>query len=138
MLRHSAACVPMLVLMMSHAAVADQTAILAELKAFFGTDNANQREEISRRIESDPVYDRARVSEWLHATDLFNPHNAGYRRIRVPIDDGNTQDVTLRIPAGYDQQRVGWPTFPERGFSIQRPAQGPAATALCVVRAWRR
>jgi len=87
------------------AARADQIEILTQFQAFFETDNADRRGEIARRIESDPSYDRARVSEWLHAAGLFDPHRPGRRQIRVPIDDGSTLNVTLRIPAEYDPQR---------------------------------
>jgi poly(3-hydroxybutyrate) depolymerase len=94
-----------LVLWAATPARADQAAILANLKAFFETDNADQRAELARQIESDPTYDRARVSAWLHAAELFHPHQPGRSQIRVPIDDGRNLNVTLRIPTDYDPQR---------------------------------
>nr|MBU0617045.1 prolyl oligopeptidase family serine peptidase [Planctomycetota bacterium] len=108
MSRHSAALartLPPLILCAAAVARADQPAILSELKEFFETDHGERREEIARRIESDAAYDRTRVSEWLHAANLFEPLKPGRKQIRVSVDDGSTLNVTLRIPGTYDHRR---------------------------------
>ncbi|MFQ5805495.1 MAG: hypothetical protein ACE5I3_03485 [Phycisphaerae bacterium] len=87
------------------AARADEVAILADIKAFYETSDATLRAEMARRIETDPDYDRARVSGWLHQATLFRPLKPGRTQIRVPIDDGRTLAVTLRIPSAYDHRR---------------------------------
>jgi pimeloyl-ACP methyl ester carboxylesterase len=92
-------------LILCAAARASQPTILTDIKAFFETGHGDQRQQIVQRIESDPAYDRERVSEWLHAASLFEPLQPGRKQIRVPISDGTTRSVTLRIPAGYDQGR---------------------------------
>jgi len=84
------------------AAQADEAAILADIKAFFETSDEARRGETARRVESDPAYDRTKVRGWLHRADLFEPLAAGRTQIRVPIDDGSTLAVTLRIPRNYD------------------------------------
>lgn len=86
-------------------AQADQPAILAGLRTFFETASGEQRQEIVRQLKSDSAYDRTRISAWLHDAGLFEPLSAGRRRIRVPIDDGSTLRVTLRIPNAYDHRR---------------------------------
>ncbi len=84
---------------------ADEAAILADLKTFFETTDPTRRGELAQRIESDPAYDRAGVAGWLHQAELFRPWESGRKQIRVPIDDGSTLAVTLRIPRAYDHRR---------------------------------
>lgn len=84
---------------------ADEASILADIKAFFAAKDLDQREAITRRIESDPVYERAHVRAWLHQADLFRSLEPGRLPIRVGIDEGSTLPVTLRIPTGYDHRR---------------------------------
>jgi predicted esterase len=84
---------------------ADEAAILADIRAFFESDDEARREGIARRVESDPAYDRTNVSGWLHQAGLFKPMEPGRMQIRVPIDDGSTLAVTLRIPRDYDHRR---------------------------------
>lgn len=96
---------PWLLLCATAAARADEAAILADLKAFFETDDPARREELARRVESDPGYNRASVSGWLQRTDLFEPLDPGRTRIRVAIDDGSTLAVTIRVPNAYDHRR---------------------------------
>jgi predicted esterase len=96
---------PALLICVAPAARADEAAILAEIKAFFKTSDVTRRAEIVRRIESDPTYDRAKVADWLHRAELFKPFESGRERLRVPVDDGDTLGVTLRIPHRYDHRR---------------------------------
>ena len=85
---------------------ADEPAILADIKAFFQTADLDRREELARRIESDAVYDRVKLRDWLHQADLFELLQPGQTDISVPIESNKTIRVTLRIPAGYDPQRA--------------------------------
>jgi dienelactone hydrolase len=87
------------------AAFADEPAIRADLKAFFATDDIEARQRIVERIAADPDYDRARLSAWLHAADLFEPRRPGPDVIRVELPSGKRRQVTLRIPADYDHTR---------------------------------
>lgn len=96
---------PLLLLRTASTARADEATVLADIEAFFQTSDEARREEIARRIESDPAYDRRKVNAWLHRADLFAPLEPGRRQIRVPIGDGGTLHVTLRIPQGYDHAR---------------------------------
>lgn len=87
---------------------ADEGAIVADIEAFFATDDIAARVEIARRIEQDPAYDRAKVRGWLHQADLFKPLTAGRLEIQIPLASGQTRTVVLRIPQGYDCRRP-WP-----------------------------
>jgi len=57
---------PLLVLCTASTTHADEAAILTDIQAFFETGNGVRREELARRIETDPDYDRTRLSHWLH------------------------------------------------------------------------
>jgi hypothetical protein len=89
---------------------ADKAAILADVAAFFRTSDGDRRREIVARIESDPAYDRAKVSEWLHQAELFEPLEPGRRPIEVRLPNGSTRTVVLRVPKGYDHRRP-WPVI---------------------------
>ncbi|MBN2445636.1 MAG: hypothetical protein JXO22_02850, partial [Phycisphaerae bacterium] len=90
------------------AAWADEAAILKNLHEFFNTTNPVNREQLSKRIAADPDYDRSRVSEWLHAAGLFEPLEPGTRRIEIPLAEGKSMSVAVRIPDSYDHARP-WP-----------------------------
>lgn len=87
---------------------ADEAAILADLAAFFRTEDPARRAARVARIRSDPAYDRGRVREWLHRADLFGPLPPGQQELPVPLPDGTTRSLTLRIPRDYDPHRP-WP-----------------------------
>ncbi|MCH8807848.1 MAG: hypothetical protein IH986_17420 [Planctomycetes bacterium] len=89
-------------------AVADEAAILSDIKAFFESGDIDRRESIARRIESDPDYDRAKVGEWLNRADLFQPLEPGTRTLRIPLDTGQSRSVLLRVPKDYDPKKA-WP-----------------------------
>lgn len=93
------------ILACSSAARSDETAILAALREFFAVDSAAQRRDVARRIETDPAYDRTRVSRWLHAAGLYEPVAAGVHTLSVPLAGGATRAVRVRIPSGYDASR---------------------------------
>jgi poly(3-hydroxybutyrate) depolymerase len=86
----------------------EEAAVLAALKRFFHATDPAEREELARRIESDPVYDRARVSEWLHAAGLFTTLEPGRMTINVELLQNYMRRVVLRIPRAYDPRRP-WP-----------------------------
>jgi pimeloyl-ACP methyl ester carboxylesterase len=90
------------------AARGDEAAILAALREFFATEDVAHRVEIAGRIEQDAAYDRVRVHEWLHQTDLFKPLRPGRMELQVPLHAGGTRTVVLRIPKDYDPARP-WP-----------------------------
>jgi pimeloyl-ACP methyl ester carboxylesterase len=87
---------------------ADEAAILADMRAFFATEDTARRVEIAGRIERDPAYDRAQVREWLHRAGLFTPLRPGRLDIQVPLHAGGTRTVVLRIPKDYDPAQP-WP-----------------------------
>jgi predicted esterase len=87
---------------------ADEPKILDEIRSFFATQDADRREELARAIESDPAFDRAKVSTWLHRAVPFETLEPGPREIQVPLTDGQSRTVALRIPEGYDPHKP-WP-----------------------------
>ena len=89
---------------------ADEAAIIADIGEFIRTDDTARRTELVARIQADPAYDRARVSAWLHAADVFEPLHPGPLELVVPLPDGSTRTVVLRIPKGYDCRRP-WPVI---------------------------
>ncbi|MBN1512616.1 MAG: hypothetical protein JXB13_11435 [Phycisphaerae bacterium] len=89
-------------------AAGDEDAIVANIEAFLKTSDIGQRREIVDRIEADPAYDRKCASEWLHRADVFPTRQPGIDQLSVPLADGTTRAVALRIPKGYDA-RQPWP-----------------------------
>jgi len=89
---------------------ADEAAIIADIGEFIRTDDTARRTELVARIQADPAYDRARVSEWLHAAEVFEPLKPGPLELAVPLPDGSTRTVVLRIPQDYDCHRA-WPVI---------------------------
>ncbi len=87
---------------------ADEAAILADMRAFFETEDTARRVELAERIEQDPAYDRAQVRAWLHRAGLFTALRPGKLDIQVPLNAGGTRTVVLRIPKDYDPTRP-WP-----------------------------
>ena len=87
---------------------ADEAAILRDLAAFFDAADLDLRERLARRIEEDAAYDRAKIGAWLHAAIPFEPRPPGQAALAVPLADGATRRVALRLPAGYDA-RQPWP-----------------------------
>ncbi|MGD8454380.1 MAG: hypothetical protein PVJ57_21410 [Phycisphaerae bacterium] len=89
-------------------AAGDEARILADIKAFFATTDADEREALAQRIEADEAFSREKMSGWLHAAVPFEDLSPGQRTIHVEIGPGQTRDVVLRIPPGYDPHRA-WP-----------------------------
>lgn len=87
---------------------ADDGAIVAALEAFFRTEDTSRRAELARTIASDPAFDRARLSHWLHTADLFAPLRPGRHELAVELADGATRTIVVHIPKGYDPRRP-WP-----------------------------
>jgi poly(3-hydroxybutyrate) depolymerase len=104
--RSVTACV-LAVLFAAHA-TADEKAILAGIRDFFSAADAARRQEIARKIEADPAFERAKVSAWLHSAGLFKPLDPGHMDLTVALRDGTTRSVALRIPKNYDPARP-WP-----------------------------
>ena len=87
---------------------ADDRAIVADIEAFFRTGELAVRENIVTRIESNPAYQRDRVSDWLHRADLFPAFEPGRHSLSVPLPDNTMRSVTVRVPTKYDSCRP-WP-----------------------------
>lgn len=92
----------------SACAQAAEADIHARIREFFATENAKRRAVLAAEIAADPSYDRAKVSQYLHAAGLWQPLPSGRRDIVVPVGLGSRREVTLRIPRGYDPDRA-WP-----------------------------
>jgi len=84
---------------------ADERHIIADIEAFFETQDAARQAELVRRIQADPAYRRARVGDYLHKASLFDDLEPGRRRIDVAVSDSRKVRVTLRIPKGYSPSR---------------------------------
>ena len=84
---------------------ADEQHIIADVKAFFETQNVTRHAELVRRIKADPAYCQARVGEYLHRAPLFDDLKPGHKRIDVALSEGRKLRVTLRIPKGYSPSR---------------------------------
>lgn len=82
--------------------------IIANLRAFFDSDDIHEQAHLVEAIETDDAYDRSRVSDWLHAAASFAPCDAGRVTLAVPLPPDGSRDVVVRVPAGYDPQRR-WP-----------------------------
>ena len=89
-------------------ACGDVAQIVSEMRAFLSTQDNDRRVEIVARIESDPAYDRSKVSDWLHRAVSFDALSGGAETVSVELPDGERRRVTLRIPAKYDASRP-WP-----------------------------
>lgn len=87
---------------------ADAAAIRANLKAFFQAPTAERRRELAAQIAADRAFDRARLSTWLHETELFEPLEPGPRELPVTLRANDPRVVTLRIPKNYDPKHQ-WP-----------------------------
>ncbi|MEW6198823.1 MAG: hypothetical protein AB1601_09190 [Planctomycetota bacterium] len=86
----------------------DEAAIVADIESFFKTEDVHRRAELARQIAADPAFDRAKLSHWLHAADLFGPLTPGRHELSVELADGAARTVVLRIPKSYDH-RQPWP-----------------------------
>lgn len=86
-------------------AYADDSAILRDIRGFFAASDSGQREEIVRRIESDPAYSEGQLTQWLHAAGLFEAQTPGRFRFQVKIDAQYGLRVAVRVPAEYDHTR---------------------------------
>jgi len=93
---------------LSVTAVADEREILTNIRQFLETTNAAKRTELVERIQADPAYDRKQVNRWLHQAAPFKALKPGPHAITVPLRNGSTRRVSLRIPANYDHERP-WP-----------------------------
>jgi pimeloyl-ACP methyl ester carboxylesterase len=89
-------------------AAASEATILADLKAFFATQDPGRRAELAAHAQADSAFRRERVGEWLHRLDLHRPMKPGVAELRVPVGYGQVRTVTLRLPRGYDPRRP-WP-----------------------------
>ncbi|UCE59053.1 MAG: prolyl oligopeptidase family serine peptidase [Phycisphaerales bacterium] len=99
---------PLLVVCLSCRAAADERQILHDVKAFFEASNAEMRAELVRKIESNPAYDRTKVSDYLLRAGLFDKKVSGWTEINVSVLTGANRDVLVRIPEGYTPKRR-WP-----------------------------
>lgn len=99
---------PLVLLTLAQAALADEAAILGRIRAFFDNEDNTVRVRIAREMEQDDVYDRGKVRDWLHKADLFEPLKPGNQAIEVPLRDGSSRKIVLRIPRDYDHTRP-WP-----------------------------
>ena len=89
-------------------AIADETRVLAAIRAFFATQDLDRRAELAAQIESDSAYRRDKLSGWLHDAIEFDKLEAGQSEIHVPLANGQSRRVVLRIPAEYDASKP-WP-----------------------------
>jgi len=109
---HRRAIGPLLFLALGSAiprsAAATEAAILADLKAFFATQDPARRAEIAVHAQSDSAFRRERMSEWLHQLALQKSLPPGSTDLRVPVGFGQVRMVTLRLPRGYTPRR-SWP-----------------------------
>jgi len=92
--------------LLSASVLADERAILADIRAFFETIDLDRREQIVQRIQVDPAYDRAKVGKWLHRARLFDKRKPGRDELRVELPGGKTRTVALRIPPRYTPARA--------------------------------
>lgn len=86
-------------------AVADEAAILKNIKAFFDTPDAAQRKDLAAAIAADTAYDRAKLRDWLHAAGIFKKLDPGRTSIQSGVGDVKSLEVTIRVPKGYDAGR---------------------------------
>ncbi|MDX2198530.1 MAG: alpha/beta hydrolase-fold protein [Phycisphaerae bacterium] len=107
----SRACAPLAILAcVLSAARADEAAILAHLKGYFGTTDVAQRAALVARIEADPAYERAKLRDWLHAADLFapvaSPPPDHLVTESIELEDHSPRTIEVRLPRQYDHRRA--------------------------------
>lgn len=90
----------------SHPATAPD--VREELRAFFAAPDAASAEQIARRIEARPDYDRAKISQWLHEAIPFPKYSQQNATIHVSLPNNQQRAVELRLPKDYDPARA-WP-----------------------------
>ena len=95
----------LLLVCLSSPVAADEQHIIADVKAFFETQDTARQAELVRRIETDPTYRRERVGEYLHKAPLFDDLEPGHKRIAVAMSKSRKIPLTLRIPNGYTPSR---------------------------------
>jgi len=83
-------------------------ALLADLAAFFRTEDRERRAALAAAVAGHPAYDRARLGAWLHRLDLWPALPRGRRDLAVPVGCGEVRSVLLRVPKGYTPERP-WP-----------------------------
>lgn len=103
---------------------ADEVAIHKAIRAFFATEDLDVRERLVAQIESDPDYDPANVSAYLHGAGLFKPLETGRHPLTVAWGDRTTA-LVLRIPANYD---------PDRAYPLLYALHGAGGTADWILR----
>lgn len=86
----------------------DEDAILRELRAYFAQQAPAERSAIVGRIERDPVYDRGRLSAWLHQAVAFPELPSGRSSIMAALPNGAQREILIRVPRAYDARRP-WP-----------------------------
>lgn len=82
--------------------------IIAGIETFFRSVNDSGHEALALKINTDPAFDRGKVSHWLHAATLFEAQESGEREIIIPIDHGQSRKIVISIPAAYDSTEP-WP-----------------------------
>ncbi|MCA9243247.1 MAG: hypothetical protein KDA32_04770 [Phycisphaerales bacterium] len=95
-------------LLVASSASGGESEIRSNIRAFFETDDVAKRQESAARIESDPAFDRAKMSDWLHTAGLIPAREPGVSEITVPLRDHSSRRVLLRLPSGYTADRA-WP-----------------------------
>lgn len=85
--------------------------VLDHLRAYFEAGTSDRKQELVSRIESDPVYDRAKVGKWLHQAGLFEALQKGPGALlheAVTLSGDRTRGVVVRLPQAYDPSQA-WP-----------------------------
>jgi predicted esterase len=83
-------------------ALADEPAILKNIKTFFDTNESTQRKDLATAIAADEAYDRSKMRDWLHAAGLFKKLEPGRTLIQTGIGSVKALPVTIRVPKEYD------------------------------------
>jgi poly(3-hydroxybutyrate) depolymerase len=83
-------------------------ALLADLAAFFRTEDRERRAALASSVAAHPAFERSRLGAWLHRLDLWETLPPGRRDLAVPVGCGEVRPVLLRVPKGYTPERP-WP-----------------------------
>ncbi len=85
--------------------VAGEAEILALLRQAFDAPLTPAELE---RIEDDPSWDPGRLGRWLHQVAPYPTLEPGLKTLNVPVRAGQTRQVVVRLPEGYDPGKA-WP-----------------------------
>lgn len=105
--------------------LADSNTLLQNIKAFFETNNDDQREQIARRIAENEDYNYTNISYLLHQVDLFKPLNADVLNLRVELENGEARNLNVRVPADYN---------PRRAYPLIYALHGQGGNGLDIIR----